>query len=144
MVYFLQLTYMCLKHTQFLARSSTNVKTMVMFSRWVHRSTLHLEKYVLYDCVLHVWNTFQRIGQSTRRGGPDKLKLERFMEAMYDNTTGLTFPAGTGQRKQSIRDVEVLFSSNIENCKNYVYEAEFVRRDRNWRRSCDERGLTQL
>ena len=43
----------------------------------------------------------QRIGRSTRCGGPDRLKLERF-----DESTQLTFPAFTGQRKQSIRDVE--------------------------------------
>ena len=42
------------------------------------------------------------------------MKLERFTEALHDPTTNLTYPALTGQRKQSIRDVEVLFSTGFE------------------------------
>ena len=89
----------------------------------------------------------QRIGQSTRCGGPDDLKLERFAEALMDDSSQLTFPAFTGQRKQSIRDVENLFSIGVENFmerKGYTYEAKYIRTIRNWRRSCDERGLSQL
>ena len=56
----------------------------------------------------------QRIGRSTRRGGPDVMKLERFSEALCDPTTNLTYPALTGQRKQSIRDVEAFFSEGVE------------------------------
>ena len=56
----------------------------------------------------------QRIGQSTRRGGPDSLKLERFSEAVHDKSARLSFPAFTGQRKQSIRDVENFFSEPVE------------------------------
>ena len=55
----------------------------------------------------------QRIAQSTRRGDPDQLKLERFTEALYDERANLTFTALTGRRKQSIRDVEIVFSSSI-------------------------------
>ena len=72
----------------------------------------------------------QRIGQSTRRGGPDGLKLERFAEALMDDSSQLTFPAFTGQRKQSIRDVEKLFSVGVENfmkCKGYTYEAKYIK-----------------
>lgn len=53
----------------------------------------------------------------------------------------------TGQRKQSIRDVETLFSASVEDYMKhhrYDYEANYVRVIRNWRRSCDERGLSQL
>ncbi len=52
-----------------------------------------------------------------------------------------------GRRKQSIRDVENFFSSSVAdfmNRKGYTYEAQFVTTVRNWRRACDERGLTQL
>lgn len=92
-------------------------------------------------------HTWQRIGNSTRKGGPSKLQLDRFAEALYDESSKLTFPALTGQRKQSIRDVEILFSCDMERFmekKGYEYEAKFISRIRNWRRACDERGLTEL
>lgn len=58
------------------------------------------------------------------------MKLERFTEALYhDPTTNLTYPALTGQRKQSIRDVEVLFSTGVEDFmkqKGYEVEANYV------------------
>ena len=44
----------------------------------------------------------QRVGQCTRRGGPDRLKLERFTEALFDSSTNMANPADTGQRKQSV------------------------------------------
>ena len=91
--------------------------------------------------------TMQRIGQSTRRGGPSNMKLERFNEALYDPTTKLTYPALTGQRKQSIRDVEILFSEAVEKFmdKNgYQIEARYIRAVRHWRLACDQRGLSQL
>ena len=75
------------------------------------------------------------------------MQLERFYEALYDESSNLTYPALTGQRKQSIRDVESLFSSDMEHFmekKEYIYELNFIHRIRNWRRSHDERGLTQL
>ena len=87
------------------------------------------------------------MGHTTRRGGPDKLKLERFVEALYDDATTLTYPALTGKRKQSIRDVEILFSESVEKFlwrKKYDYEAKYVQAIRNWRRACDERGLSEL
>ena len=90
---------------------------------------------------------FQRIGQCTRRGGPEKLKLERFTEALHDPSTHLTYPAITGQRKQSIRDVEILFSEDVERFmanKEYTFEAKYIRAIRHWRLSCDQRGLSQL
>ena len=87
------------------------------------------------------------MARSTRLGGPEKLRLERFTEALYDETSGLTFPALTGQRKQSVRDAEILFSEGVQNFmekKKYDYEAKFIGAVRNWRRACDERGLTSL
>ena len=67
-----------------------------------------------------------RIGDSTRKGGPDKLQLDRFAEALYDESSKLIFPTLTGQRKQSIKDVEILFSSEVKEFmtkSGYEYEA---------------------
>lgn len=84
------------------------------------------------------------MASSTRLGGPDCLKLER---ALYDETSGLTFPALTGQRKQSVQDAEILFSESVQNFmekKGYTYEAKYIKTIKNWRRACDERGLSSL
>lgn len=84
---------------------------------------------------------------STRRGGPKEMQLDRFAEALYDKDSGMTFPALTGQRKQSVQDAEILFSEGVEKFmqkKGYKYEEKFVRVVRNWRRACDERGLSSV
>ena len=94
-----------------------------------------------------VLTTLQRIAKSTRLGGPSKLKLDRFTQALNDENSGLTFAALTGQRKQSVRDAEILFSKGVQNFMEkmgYDYEARYVRVIRNWRRACDERGLSSL
>ncbi len=75
------------------------------------------------------------------------MELDRFTEAMYDEEAGLTFSALTGQRKQSVKDAENLFSLGVQKFmdkKGYSYEARYVRCARNWRRACDERGLSSL
>lgn len=87
------------------------------------------------------------MARSTRLGGPNQLKLERFTEALHDEASGLTFPALTGQREQSVQDAEILFSESVEKFmerNDYSYEAKYIRTIRNWRRSCDERGLSSL
>ena len=69
------------------------------------------------------------------------------MEALQDSSSGLTYAALTGLRKQSVRDAELLFSANLASfmeSKEYTYEANFIRIILNWRRSCDERGLSEL
>ena len=66
------------------------------------------------------------------------------MEALHDPTTNLTYPALTGSRKQSVSDVERLFSSNMirfMETKGYTEEAKYITVVHNWRRACDERGL---
>lgn len=58
------------------------------------------------------------------------MKTERYTEALYDPSTNLTYPALTGQRKQSIRDVEALFSKGVEDFmkrKGYKVEEEYIR-----------------
>ena len=83
----------------------------------------------------------------TRNGGPEKLRLERFVEALSDPETGLTYAALSGSRKQSVNDAEKMFSPEITQFmarKGYSYEAKYTRTIWNWRRSCDERGLSEL
>ena len=89
----------------------------------------------------------QRIATATRLGGPSELRLERFTEALEDPESGLTYPALTGQRKQSVRDAERLFSEQMLQFmlkKKYKFEADYIKVVLNWRRSSDERGLSQL
>ena len=87
------------------------------------------------------------MAKCTRLGGPDWLRLDRFTEALQDEKTGLTFPVITGQRKQSVHDAELLFSEGVQefiDSHNYENEAKYVRAIRNWRRACDEHGLSSL
>ena len=59
----------------------------------------------------------------------------------------MTYTALSRIRKQSVSDVEQLFSPQLGEYmhkKGYTFEAEYVTTIRNWRRLHDERGLTQL
>jgi len=50
-------------------------------------------------------------------------------------------------RKQSVEDVERLFSSSLITWmekKSYTSEAEYLRVVHNWRIACDERGISDL
>ncbi len=92
---------------------------------------------------LHVY--MQRIGQSTREGGPASIDLEHFMEALHDPSTNLTYQALTGARKQSVSDVERLFSDKMVSFmeqKGYTAEGKYIRVVTDWRKACDERGLS--
>lgn len=87
----------------------------------------------------------QRIAGSVRRGSVKNIGLERFLEAMHDPETGLTYPALTGIRKQSVEDVERLFGEGVIKFmkdKNYKPEMRYLRTVRNWRKAIDERGLS--
>ena len=60
-------------------------------------------------------------------------------------TSGLTYAALTGSRKQSVVDAERLFSPSLAKFmekKGYNFEAKYIRTIWNWHRACDERGLT--
>ena len=86
------------------------------------------------------------IAAHTRDGGPDLLNLERFVEALSEPTSGLTYPSLTGSRKQSVVDAERLFSPDLANFmdeKGYHFEANYIRTIWNWRRASDERGLNE-
>ncbi len=73
------------------------------------------------------------------------MQLERLVEALEDPSTGLTYPALTGIRKQSVEDVERLFGAGVVKCmqeKGYHEEAKYIGVVHNWRRAIDERGLS--
>ena len=63
------------------------------------------------------------------------------MEAVYNEWTKLSYHALIGSRKQSVSDVEQIFSAEVLDffeAKGYDVEAEYVRLVRNWRRASDE------
>ena len=69
------------------------------------------------------------------------------MEALHDPDAKLTYTALTGARKQSVVDAERLFSPSLADFmerKGYDVEANYIRVVLNWRRACDERGLSEL
>ena len=71
----------------------------------------------------------QRVAQSLRNGGPKELQLERFMEALYDPESQLSYHALVGTRKQSVSDVEHIFSESVLKFfekKGYENEARYV------------------
>ena len=83
----------------------------------------------------------------TRHGGPNQLSLECYVEALSNPDSNLTYPALTGVRSQSVVDAERMFSPELVafmRRKGYDYEANFIETVCNWRRSCDERGLSEL
>ena len=91
-------------------------------------------------------NYIQRMATCLRQGKVKGVRLERFLEALYDPSTRLTYPAITGVRKQSVIDAERLFGKDVLEFmerKNYEAEAKYIRVIRNWRRAIDERGLTE-
>ena len=114
---------------------------------------LTCSKYVLnYIHCITVYIIFLQVFAITQDvGGPEKLKLERFVEALSDPSSGLTYPALTGSRKQSVVDAECFFNPDLVTYmsvtymsgKGYDYEADFVKTICNWRRACDERGLSE-
>lgn len=63
------------------------------------------------------------------------------MEAVQDPEVKLSYHALVGTRKQSVSDVEQIFSLGVLNFmerKNYEFEARYVKIIRNWQRSCDD------
>ena len=51
---------------------------------------MYISENTVYTLIL------QRIASHTRSGGPSKLNLEHFTEALSDPTSGLTYPAFVG------------------------------------------------
>ena len=72
------------------------------------------------------------------------MKLERFAEALEDPSSGLTYTAISGKKKQSVRDAERLFSASMLHFmkkKGYSCEEKYIETVLNWHR---ERGLSEL
>ena len=70
--------------------------------------------------------------------------MERFEEALHDVSSGLTYTALSGIRKQSVEDIERLFSESLVKCmegRGYTSEAQYLSVIWNWKCACDERGL---
>lgn len=73
------------------------------------------------------------------------MDLECFVEALHDSTTNLTYPALTGAQQQSVLDVERFFSGDMIRFmerKGYIAEAQYLSIVHNWRKACDEQGLS--
>ena len=90
---------------------------------------------------------FQRIANHTRCGGPAQLWLEHFVEALQDPKSGLTVPALTSSRKQSVVDAERLFNPDLAQfmrSKGYDFEARYIEVVSNWHHACDHQGLSEL
>ena len=67
------------------------------------------------------------------------------MKALEDPSSGLTYTALSGARKQSVEDVERLFGPGVITFmerNGYHNEAKYLTVVHNWRRSVDERGLS--
>ena len=65
------------------------------------------------------------------------MNLERYVEALSEPSSGLTYPALTGSRKQSVIDAELLFNPDLAafmRQKGYDYEAGYIQTIWNWRR----------
>ena len=70
--------------------------------------------------------------------------MERFEEALHNVSSGLTYTALSGIRKQSIEDEQRLFSKSLVKWmkgRGYTSEAQHLSVIRNRRRAYDERGL---
>ena len=67
------------------------------------------------------------------------------MKVLEDPSSGLTYTALSGARKQSVEDVERLFGPGVITFmerNGYHNEAKYLTVVHNWRRSVDKRGLS--
>ena len=90
--------------------------------------------FIHYDMCIYIYNSIE----SLRQGGHNDKDL------LHDPSSGLTYTALCSIRKQSVEDVERLFSEDLIKWmegKGYTSEAH-LRIIRNCRRGCDEWGLT--
>jgi len=89
----------------------------------------------------------KRIGKSTREGHNANLQFDAFDDVLKDPKSGLTHAALMGVRKQSVQDVERLFSVHVVASlrrQSYHTEANYVEVISNWHEASDGRGLSQL
>ena len=87
------------------------------------------------------------IASHTRYCGPSELNLEHYSEALSDAASGLTYPAFVDSRKQSVMNAEQPFNPKLAEFmerNGYIFEVRYIRNIWNWRRACDEHGLSSL
>ena len=75
------------------------------------------------------WHILKRIWKHTREEGPAGTDLQGFDDAMRDPKTGLTHAALTGERKQSVQDVERMLSFLVAKFlqeNGYQQESKYV------------------
>ena len=63
------------------------------------------------------------------------MNLERYVEALSEPSSGLTYPTLTGSQKQSVIDTECLFNLDLAafmRQKGYDYEAGYIQTVWNW------------
>lgn len=58
-------------------------------------------------------HVLKRIANCTRAGDIPDVDVKAFVDALHDPSTGLTYTALTGQRKQSVPDCERMFSRGV-------------------------------
>ena len=88
----------------------------------------------------------KRIAGSLRKEHIPNVDVQAFVKAMHDPTTGLTYTALTGKRKQSVGDVKKLLSPSVGKwlrANGFLSEARFVEVVSNWHMASDGRGLTE-
>ena len=91
-------------------------------------------------------HVLKRIAGSLRKGHIPNVDVQAFVKAMHDPTTGLTYTALTGKRKQSVGDAEKLLSPAVGKwlkANNFLSEAKFVEVVSNWHKASDGRGLSE-
>ena len=91
-------------------------------------------------------HVLKRIAGSLRKGHIPNVDVQAFVKAMHDPTTGLTYTALTGKRKQSVGDAEKLLSPAVGkwlNANGFLSEARFVEVVSNWHKASDGRGLSE-
>ena len=82
----------------------------------------------------------------TREGRNPSINLEHYQEALKYPETRLTMSVLRGDRKQSVRDAELIFNPNFLKwlvSKGYTTESEYVEAVLGWHRANDERGLSE-
>ena len=82
----------------------------------------------------------------TREGRNPSINLEHYQEALKYPETRLTMSVLRGDRKQSVRDAELMFNPNFLKwlvSKGYTAESEYVEAVLGWHRANDERGLSE-
>ncbi|XP_035694410.1 uncharacterized protein LOC118428452 [Branchiostoma floridae] len=91
-------------------------------------------------------HVLKRLTACVRAGTVPGIDLLRWIEAMQNPNTGLTYTALTGKRKQSVVDCERMFSAGVVSFfkdKGYTTEARFAETVLNWHKATDGRGIDQ-